>query len=141
MGSADFEIRNVVGRLVVVRVRTLGTPEDVSALGGAMRTTVQGIAGPIVICGDYRAANVLAQPVADVFVAMLTTYSPRIERSAILLAAEHATLNLQIERLVRAAGHPSRRTFRSTRDLIAWLREVLTPAERAAAAEFLSHDA
>jgi hypothetical protein len=51
MGSTEYELRNVAGRLV------------------------------------------LAQPVADAFVGVLTAYSARVERSGLLLSAQQATLN------------------------------------------------
>jgi hypothetical protein len=126
---------HVTGRLVVAQLRVLSSPSDVAALSEAMRRIVQSLEGPIVICADYREAAVLSQPAADAFLGMLATFNPRIERSGILLAAEHATFNLQVERLVREARALSRRTFRAVPALVAWLGEVLTTRERTGLAE------
>ncbi len=141
MATVEFEVQNTVGRLVEVRVRTLRTPEDVAALGGAMQRVVRPIEGAIVICADYRETTVLSQAVADAFLAMLGTYNPRIERSGMLLSAQHATFNLQLERIVREAGYPARRTFRVARELSAWLGEVLGPGERARVSTFVGSPA
>jgi hypothetical protein len=45
---------------------------------------------------------------------------------------------LQIERTVKNAGSPSRRTFRVQPELEAWLAEVLTAEERARLSQFLA---
>jgi hypothetical protein len=137
MATAETEVQNVVGRLVEVRVRTLRNLEDVAALGGAMQRVVQPVKGAIVVCADYRDAGVLSQEVADAFLGILATYNARIERSGMLLSTQHATFNLQIERIVREAAHPARRTFRVARELSAWLGEVLGPGERVRLSAFL----
>jgi serine/threonine-protein kinase len=136
--SVPFELENHVGRLVETRPRALRTPDDVAAFGAAMRDVTSRVAGSIVICGDFRWTKVVSQSTADAFIAMFAVFNPRVERSGVLLSPENATLNLQIERLVREAGNPSRRTFRAVPTLIAWLGEVLISAERARLAEFLS---
>ena len=83
-------------------------------------------------------ANVLPPPVAERLVALLQRGNPHVERSAILLAREHATFNLQVERLVREAKNPARRTFRETKPMIDFLGAVLTPAEKAHVSAFLT---
>jgi hypothetical protein len=138
--AAPFLVQHVCGRLVLTRPSKLRSAADVTAFGRAMKESVSSIAGSIVICGDYRETAVLTQPAADAFLGMLATFNPRIDRSAVLLASEHATFSLQIERLVREAGSPSRRTFRAASELIAWLGEVLSQAERARLVEILGTD-
>ena len=130
--AAAFEIRRVHGRLVLSRPRIMRTVDDVTALGAAMKDTARSISGPLVICGDYRVTTVLSQSTADAFIAMFSVFNPRIQRSAVLLSSQHATFNLQVERLVREARNPARRTFRAVPDMLAWLGEVLTPEESAA---------
>jgi hypothetical protein len=111
--------------------------EDVSALGAAMKNVAGAIQGPLVICGDYRETSLLSQPTADAFLSMFSTFNPRIERSGVLLSAKHATFNLQVERIVREAGKPSRRTFRVPSEFAAWLGEVLSADERTALARVI----
>jgi hypothetical protein len=74
-------------------------------------------------------------------IALLERGNPRLERSAILLSQEHATFNLQVERVVREAKNSARRTFRDAAAMVAWLGESLTAAERDSVARFLSVDA
>jgi hypothetical protein len=138
MKTDGFHIKNSVGRLVEVRVTTLHAPEDVKALGASMGEVVGRVAGPVAICADYRETRLLTQPIADAFLAILTTFNPRIERSGLLLSGERATFNLQLERLVREAGYTSRRTFRVAPELAAWLGEVLTVEERTRVSAFLA---
>ena len=61
----------------------------------------------------------------------------RFSRSAVLLSPGDATLSLQVERLFRDAENPDRRAFRSSSQMLAWLTEVLTPAETRRAQEFI----
>ena len=89
------------------------------------------------VCADWRQANILAPAVAERLTGLLQRGNPHVERSAILLAREHATFNLQVERLVREAKNPARRTFRDTESMVTFLGEVLTPAETAHARAFL----
>jgi hypothetical protein len=95
------------------------------------------LAGQVVISGDYRRMRILSPDVAEKFVVMLTAANPRVERSAILCSPDHATALLQIERTVKQAANPSRRTFRDAAELSAWLGEVLTVEERARLFSFL----
>ena len=58
-------------------------------------------------------------------------------RPRVLLAEDHLAFNLQAERLVREAGNPLRRTFRSALEHLAFLAQVASPDELAAARTFL----
>ena len=134
-----FEIASRVGRLVESRPEALQTVDDVRAFGDRFRHVVVGIDAPqVVICGDYRDVRVLAPDVAEQLAAMLSAANPRVERSAVLCAADHPTALLQLERIVRMAGNPSRRTFREADELAAWLGEVLTADERQRLSRFLA---
>jgi hypothetical protein len=136
--SSQFTVENREGRLVESRPLSLRTADDVGAFGRRMREVATGTTGQLVICGDYRRIAVLTQGVADAVVAMMSSTNPRIDRSAVLLASEHATFNLQIERVVREAGNPMRRTFRAVPELEKWLGEVLGPAEKTRLRQFLA---
>jgi hypothetical protein len=68
---------------------------------------------------------------------MLRADNPLVERTAYLLSDSQQTLAMQVERIMREANNPVRRTFRRTDELLPWLNEVLTPAEAARAQAFL----
>jgi hypothetical protein len=133
-----YTVGVVVGRLVEARLFTLEKVDQVAELEEAMRGAFSRAGNKSVICADWRAANVLAPPVADRLIDLLSKGNPFLERSAVLLAREHATFNLQVERLVRQANNPARKAFRDVAPLQLWLDEILTPAEQVRLREFLS---
>ena len=55
--------------------------------------------------------------------------NPRIERAGILVSTS-AVFSLQLERMVREAGNPRRRAFRTAGELVTWLDEIATPDEK-----------
>jgi hypothetical protein len=110
---------------------------DVRRFLGQMRTAFS-IARESVICADWRGALVLPPAASDALLELLRQGNGFFERSAVLLPAEDATFGLQVERLVREAQNRARRTFRAATPLLDWLGEVLTPAERKRAAEFIA---
>ena len=134
MYSADVHI----GRLIEARLQTLESVEQVGQFETLMREAFAKTGGKkAVICADWRQANVLRPDVADRLIGLFTRGNPFLERSAVLLAREHATFNLQVERLVRESNNPARRTFRATGPLEIWLDEILDPAERTRLRDFL----
>jgi hypothetical protein len=134
MYSADVRI----GRLIEARLFTLETVDQVAQFETVMREAFSKTGGKkAVICADWRQANVLRPDVADRLIGLLTRGNTFLERSAVLLAREHATFNLQVERLVREANNPARKTFRATGPLEIWLDEVLDSAERIRLRDFL----
>jgi hypothetical protein len=132
-----FSVEHHAGRLIETRTSSLPTLDEIAAFAARFREVAGKLAGLVVICGDYRGLRVLSPDVAEKFVAMLTAANPRIERSALLCSPDHATALLQIERTVKQAANPSRRTFRDVADLSAWLGDVLSVEERARVAAFL----
>jgi hypothetical protein len=133
-----FTVDRSVGRLIEARLVSLRTVDDVGRFEDAMRAEFDRVDGKAIVCADWRVANVLPPAVADRLIELLARGNPRLERSAILLSAEHATFNLQVERVVREAKNSARRTFRDAPAMVAWLGESLTPAERDRVARFLS---
>jgi hypothetical protein len=134
MYSADVRI----GRLVEARLFTLESVDEVTQFEAVMRDAFSRTGGKkAVICADWRQANVLRPEVADRLTGLLTRGNPFLERSAVLLAQEHATFNLQVERLVRESNNPARKTFRSVETLQSWLDEILDPAEQLRVRDFL----
>lgn len=135
---AQFSAECIVGRLVEARMSWVNDASDVRRFLDLMQLAFK-VAGDSVICADWRQAMVLPPGGSDALLGLLRQGNRHFVRSAILLAPENAVFNLQVERLCREAGNPARRTFRDVDRFLAWLREVLTPAEIARAAEFIGH--
>lgn len=132
-----FHVHTPSGRLVVARWTDFHDRSEASSFRDAIVAAVQKVK-PAVMCADWRTANLVSPEVSEVMSSMLRGANPMLVRSAILLATEHATFNLQTERLVREAGNPNRRTFRSMSSMLAWLGEVVGPEELDAARMFLA---
>ena len=113
--------------------------EDVDAMIAMIRAELGRVPPPlrVVIAADWRPCTVFTPPVADRAVAMLTGIAPRVERSAILHRADHATSVLQVFRLVKESHFEGRRVFTATAPLEAWVGEILGPEERQRLHDFL----
>jgi hypothetical protein len=133
-----FTVTVRVGRLVEARLASLADVDEVGRFERAMGEAFASADGLSVVCADWRQANILAPAVAERLTGLLQRGNPHVERSAILLAREHATFNLQVERLVREAQNPARKTFRDAAAMVEFLGAVLTPAEKARAVELLA---
>jgi hypothetical protein len=127
---------NEAGRLATVRIASPVTLEEIGELGKELKRLIV-VHGRIVIAGDLLQCLVFPQDRYDAFVAMLKSDNPAIERSALLMASG-ATFALQLERMIKDAGSPRRRTFRDPRELCEWLAESLEPAERAVLDRFFA---
>jgi hypothetical protein len=132
-----FSLEHRAGRLIETRASSVVTLEEVAAVGARFGEVVSKLVGQVVICADYRGLRVQSPDVAEKFVAMLIAANPCIERSAMLCSPDHATALLQIERAVKQAAKPSRRTFREAAEVSAWLGAVLTAEECARVSSFL----
>ena len=91
----------------------------------------------MVVCTDLTEGRTFAPPTAQRFIAVMQVDNPRIERSALLLPADAATVLLQVERMLREAGSTARKAFLDSRELIAWMLPLLSPIESAALDVFL----
>jgi hypothetical protein len=119
-----------VGRLIEARLTYLRTVEDVHDFQRMLRAAFEAAEGRSVICADWKIARVVAPDVAEALIGLLRTGNAFCERSAILLRNADAMFSLQVERVVREAGGPTRRTFRERDKMRAWLGEVLGEDER-----------
>jgi hypothetical protein len=132
-----ISVAHRVGRLVEVRIITPVTAEEIQAMGQRIGLAYAACAPrPIVGCTDLRGANLFPMDLAEQVAAFMKKGNPRIERGA-MLVGESALFSMQVERVVREAGNPSRRTFRVRTELEKWLAEVLTPFERQRVRHFL----
>lgn len=118
-----------VGKLVLIHVTTLSSVEEVGSFQSEVMHFVNDAPGRAIVVVDLRTPRVFAPEVAAALEDMLKRANPRIHRSAVILAKEHAVFSLQLERIIREARNPARRTFRSSEDAMQWLREGLSVRE------------
>lgn len=138
MATNTCEVK--VGRLLEIRVSAgYRSVADVDAMIEMIADRVAATPGDtIVIAADWRPIRLMSAAASDRALAMLTRWSPRIERSAILTSSASPTAVMQFFRLVRASGHPARRIFGDSLEMRAWLDEVLSPVESERLRRFLS---
>lgn len=130
-------VEHRVGRLLALRVETPVTMEELEPALIRFAGFAAKVPGKFMAVADCRKATILSPEVADRFMALMRNDNPRIERAG-LLVGESAGFSLQLERMVRTAGNPKRRTFRAVEELCAWMDEALLPAESRSLREFLS---
>ena len=94
------------------------------------------VMGQLVGCTDLRNARVFSLDVADKLMSIIRTEGPSIERN-VFLVGESAVFSMQIARVIRAAGIPSRKAFLEPEEAINWLSEVLSPLEVRRLREFV----
>jgi len=134
-----YTIERHAGRLLEVR-QIATTPvglDEILAFRDVLLGRIRAATEPLAICFDLRQATLFAPPVAEQLAAMMKVVNTKLERSAIVVPPDRATFALQMERLVRAAGVASRRTFRNAILAADWLGEVLDDEEKARLREFL----
>lgn len=117
--------------------------EDVDAMIAMIRGELARMPGSrrVVIAADWRPCTVFTPAVAERAVAMLTNVVPRVERSAILHRADHATSVLQVFRLVKESHFEGRRVFTAADAMEKWLGEILDADERRRLHEHLARRA
>ena len=109
-----YSIESHVGRLIEVRFwspvgegEAMGWRRDHDAM-------LQSVLGNYIVLVDMTDANVFPPDMVEAYVATMRN-EPRLLRAALVLSAS-PTLSLQIQRILRDAFHPHRRTFRDVRD-------------------------
>jgi len=91
---------------------------------------------PVVGFLDLTQIQVLGRAEADLLLKVMREDNPKVERTAILVHGD-ALLEMQIERLIRAAASPNREAFRMAGSAVRWLRPSLSPAELASLQSFV----
>ncbi len=129
-------VENKVGRLIEIRIVTPVVAAEIDALALALRKAFMGMSSKAIIAADLSRMAVLAPEVSERFVAIMKNDNPKVERSGYLLSGTAATFAMQLERMVRDAANPKRRTFRARGEVTALLGEILTPPEVAALEHF-----
>jgi hypothetical protein len=133
-----FRVANDVGKLVEIHVTNLAGMDEMELFRAAVMEAVDHARGKAVVVVDLRLPRVFAPEVATALEQMLKRANPKILRSAVLLAREHAIFSLQLERIIREAGNAQRRSFRDAESLEQWLHDVLAPREEARLQNFLT---
>jgi hypothetical protein len=136
-----YGARLVVGRLIEVWLNDIRTVAEWRAFMKPFRQAIAAAPGRLVICADYRGLRVLTPAVAEAVLANLKTQNPRHERSVLLVPKNSHTLRLQLDRLVREAKDPNRRTCVEPAEAEAWLAPHLNDDERARLTLFLGRAA
>jgi hypothetical protein len=127
-----------VGRLIGVRADRLG---DIDALTSEVTAAILRAGPDAVLCADYRRGSHLLQRGAGTLSHAMRVTNEYLLRSALLVDPRNTMFNLQVERVVRCAGHAGRRRiFTDAAELREWLVAPLTGPERDALDAFLSGD-
>lgn len=133
-----YSIENPVGRLIVARLASPFSADEMDGLVRQTRMLVLALPARAVSAVDMRGLEVFRPDLAEAFTTMLTRDNPKVERTAFLLARQRGAIAMQLERMLREANHPARRTFVALDDLLAFVDPVLSVAERAAARTFFA---
>lgn len=126
-----------IGRLTEIRVQPPLSLDELRNFHPQVTRILARVSGQVVACTDLRHARVFSPDVADRLMTIIRTDGPRVDRSAFLVG-ESAVFSMQIARVLRAAGAPSRRAFLEPEDAIHWLSEVLSQAEVRRLREFIT---
>lgn len=103
--------------------------EEVQHFAQQHLAIMQKIPGKYVGVVNMLEAHVFPPAVAEGLAKLLSGAASHVERSAYLIG-ESAVFSLQVERVIRDANNPNRRAFRNGNELVHWLGEVLTFAEK-----------
>ena len=134
-----YRVENPAGRLIEVKLASPLVIEEVEQFTQKYVEVMRKIPVRYVGVVNLLEAYVFPKNVADGLMKLLSGAAAHVERSALLIG-ESAVFGLQVERLIREANNPNRRAFRHGPELVAWLSEVLTAAEKKELERFI-HEA
>jgi hypothetical protein len=139
--SSAVHVESGLGVLIEIRFVGAASMEDVvvfeTRLQALVRRIVKSGKRRPVLCTDLRACALLRPEVSERLLKMMQQDSPHIERNA-FLGQDSALFSLQVQRLIATSGgRERRRMFREVSDLLNWLTDVTTSAERARLRMFL----
>jgi hypothetical protein len=135
-----YTIENRVGKLIELRVEAPVTYEELLQFNDILAKACKPVRGQIVMCTDLVGATVFTQPVTKLWTSIIKQDAPIVERNAVLVG-EGAVFSMQVERIIREAGHQNRKAFLSPTDLATWLAELLSVRERTRLETFLREGA
>lgn len=125
------------GRLFEIRVQPPLSLDELRNFHPQITRIHARVMGQLVGCTDLRNARVFGLDVADKLMSIIRTDGPSIERN-VFLVGESAVFSMQIARVIRSAGIPSRKAFFDPEEAINWLSEVLAPIEVRRLREFVT---
>jgi hypothetical protein len=129
-----------VGRLLEVRASLPICVEEIPALIASFTSIFRDAPPLVVAILDARSYGLEPPEATAYFVDMMKRDNTRIERSAFLVEPHQSLLALQLDRVIREAGNPRRRLFRSPPAAAAFLDPVLSAAEYARLDLFLAEN-
>jgi hypothetical protein len=132
-----WAIERTIGRLVEIRIWSPVSLEETYPWSKAHDHLIDAIRGPYICFVDLRDATVFPQPVVEGYVRTMKN-EQRLLRTGTLLN-ESPTLGMQIQRMIKEANNPARRSFRDPDELHAWMAELLDPEELARLRMLLDH--
>jgi len=132
-----YTVECSVGKLFEIRVQPPLSLEELQNFHPQVTRIYARVAGQVVGCTDLRNARVFSPEVANMLMTIIRTESPRVLRNAFLIN-EGAVFSMQIARVLRTAGAPSRRAFLETDDAVSWLSETLSPTEIRRLGDFIN---
>lgn len=125
-----FMVDKKVGRIVEARIASPLSADDIDDIIQRVRMNVLSMPGKVICCADLTRLDAIPRESVDAFIQLFTRDNSKVERSAFLLSRSLGALGMQMQRMIRSAGNPSRMTFDDARALLDWLAPALTPAER-----------
>lgn len=130
-----WSVEEGVGRLIEVRIVSPVAVAELGPFGARLASLLAGH-DKAILCTDLTQATTFPPVVAETFLALMRKDNPKVLRS-VFLFENSASFGLQIHRMLQESGNPARRAFNTVPELVAWVGEVATPAERARASAFL----
>lgn len=123
-----YSVQISVGRLLEIYLSSPFESTDLKPFKTLLGDVLRASPSKVIACSDLRRATVFTQDIVKGLIEQMRSDNPKLERSGILIAGS-AVFTMQMERIVRSADNPARRTFRNTLDCVTWLSELLDPAE------------
>ena len=134
-----YKVTHQVGRLVEIAIWSPVSLEEAGKWGQEHDKVVDSVGQPYVCFVDLRGAKVFPPEIVTAYLSTMKA-EQQLVRTATMLP-ESALVALQINRMIREAGHPERRTFSNADELRRSLGEVLDEKERARLEQCLARPA
>jgi hypothetical protein len=131
-----YVVERRVGRLVEFRISSPVSLEEAVDWGHDHDRVVRSVGGAYVCFVDLVDATIFPPDIVDRYVSTMKSEHALLRTATLLNPSP--TFGMQIQRMIREAKSPDRRTFRDPPELAVWLGEVLTAPERARLSELLA---
>lgn len=124
-----IDVKNQVGRLIEVVFETPTTPSEWRELAKQLSFIQSQSIEKYMYCANMAKAKLFQPEEVKLLKKIMEMDNSRLLRTAMYFGTNSAVFLLQMERLIREAASPSRKTFRDPQKLISWMSEVATPEE------------